>query len=224
MKKINFIFGLAVCFGIIYFSLGKPVSILGIQNSMELVIEPGENWLSKMNLFLFFSKTNTPQMAAWIEDNNGIYISTISATEKSVKGNWIAAPKEGRPEALPVWNHRRQNFSTTNDLDVISSATAKGSFKAKIDGDFVIGNTYNVFLEINHSFDYNNYWTKDNSGVNGQPSLIYHAQFIAGQQESISLVPAGHGSVDGSNGNIISDLENITTALSIMRNASINFE
>jgi hypothetical protein len=222
MKKFYFAFGLFAFFGIICCSTGKTKEETpDIQNKVELITEPGEYWQSKINFFIFSIKKN-PQFAAWIEDNNGNYISTITVSGKSAKGNWISAPKEGRPEALPIWNHRQQNNLVTNDLDVVSSATSKGSFETRIDNEsLVIGNTYNVFLEINHSFDYNDIWTKDNSGVNGQPSLVYHTQFVAGQSGRISLVPIGHGSVDGSDGNIIKGLENFTTALNIVRNAFI---
>ncbi|MDR0323740.1 MAG: DUF2271 domain-containing protein [Treponema sp.] len=196
-----------------------------IQTNMELAVEPGENWFRKMRVFLFILRKSSPQLAAWIEDNNGNYLSTITVSEKSVKENWISAPKEGRPEALPVWSYRQQHYSVTNDVDTMSSATKKGSFEANIDRESLVnGNTYNVFLEINHSFDYNDYWTKDNSGVNGQPSLVYHAQFIAGQSGHISLVPIGHGSVNGSDGNIVRELESIISALSIVRNASITIK
>jgi hypothetical protein len=172
-----------------------------------------------MKVFIFSIKKG-PQLAAWIEDNNGNYVATIAVSEKSVKGNWISAPREGRPEALPVWNHKQQNGTVADDLDAASSATVKGPFGANVDEEFLInGNTYSVFLEINHSFDYNDYWTKDNSGVNGQPSLIYHAQFIAGQSGRIPLAPIGHGSVDGSDGNIVKRFNEVTTALTIIKDA-----
>jgi hypothetical protein len=192
-----------------------------VSDGMELVIEQGEHWLGKMKVFIFSMKHN-PQLAAWIEDSNGNYINTIVVSEKSAKGNWKSAPREGRPEALPVWDHKHQNISATDNLDVVSSATIKGSFEASINKRALVdGNTYNVYFEINHSFDYNDYWTKDNSGVNGQPSLVYHAQFIAGQSGNIPLVLIGHGSVDGSNGNITNGLENFTSALSIVKNVYI---
>ena len=223
MNKMTIVIGIFICLGVIYCSTGKSKEQSpGIQDNMELVVEPGVNWFSKMKVFLFFYKNNSPQLAAWIEDKDGNYISTIAISEKSAKRNWISAPKEGRPEALPVWSHRQLNFSVTDDLNAVSSATVKGSFEAKIDkGSLVNGNTYNVFLEINHSFDYNDFWTKNNSGVNGQPSLVYYAQFVAGQNGSKSLDPIGYGSVDGSNGNIIRNLENFTTALNIVHDATI---
>jgi hypothetical protein len=83
-------------------------------------------------------------LAAWIEDSNENYVSTIVISEKIVKGNWRSAPREGRPEALPVWNHKQQNYTVANDLDAVSSATIKGSFEANPDRESLInGNTYN---------------------------------------------------------------------------------
>ena len=191
-----------------------------ISNAMELIVESGEHWLGKMKV-LFFSVKKTPQIAAWIEDEEGRYIATITVTNRSAKKNWRSSPKEGRPEALPVWNHKQRN-NASNEIDTVSTATPKGSVEAKIDSDLLInGDTYNIYLEINHSFDYNDYWTKDNSGVNGQPSLIYYAQFTAGVPCNKPLVPIGHGSVDGSNGNISDGLENLTSALGIVKNVNI---
>jgi len=222
MKNFVFAFYLAACLGIVCCSTGKTKDeSLGIQDKIELIIEPGENWLGKMKVFIF-SVQKTPQMAAWIEDENGQYIATITVTNRSARNNWRSAPKEGRPEALPVWNHRRQNHSVNNDLDAVSAATQKGSVEARIDASVLADEkVYNVYLEINHSFDYNDHWTKDNSGVNGQPSLVYYAQFITGQQGRISLFPIGYGSVDGSDGNIISNLENFSGALDIVKSAYI---
>ncbi|MCL2066224.1 MAG: DUF2271 domain-containing protein [Treponema sp.] len=205
------------------FSCQSPSNKKGddVADGMELIVEPGEHWQGKMKVLFFYVK-KTPQMAAWVEDDNGHYIATITVTNRSAQKKWRSAPKEGRPESLPVWNHRQQNSQALNDIDTVSTATPKASIEARIDkGLFVEGNTYHVYLEINHSFDYNDYWTKDNSGVNGQPSLIYYTQFIAGQPANIFLVPMGHGSVDGSNGDITSGLESFTTALSIVHNASI---
>jgi len=193
-----------------------------ISNGIELTIEIGEHWYGKMKVFLFSVK-KTPQLAVWIEDSQGSYISTIIATGKSVKNNWISAPKEGRPEALPVWNHKRQNSS--EQIDITSSATPKEAVDIQIDnGSFTNGQEYNIYLEVNHSFDYNHFWTESNSGVNGQPSLIYHAKFVAGTSQKIKLAPIGHGSVDGSNGNIVYELDSFTTALSIIKDSYIEIK
>jgi len=191
-----------------------------VLNGTILTIEPGESWQGRMKVFLFFSMKKTPQLAVWIENNQGNYISTLFATDKSVRNNWQSAPKEGRPETLPVWNYKRQN--NFEQVDIISSATPKGAVNIQIDNTSLTdGQEYNIYLEINHSFDYNDYWTERNSGVNGQPSLIYHANFVAGVTDRINLFPIGHGSVDGSNGNIINDLDSLTTALTIINGVYI---
>jgi len=44
-----------------------------------------------------------------------------------------------------------------------------------------------TFPQLFHSFGYNDYWTKNNSGINGQPSLIYHAQITAGEPCHVKL-------------------------------------
>jgi len=232
MKKFAYILlpGIFFCLN---FGCQSPntKTVTGVHGTMELIVEPGEQWLGKMKVFLF-SMQKTPQMAAWIEDENGRYVATITVTNRSARQNWRSAPEEGRPEALPVWSHKQQNNQTLapqpsaqregSPLDAVSAATQKGAVAASIDTDALTdGKTYTVYLEINHSFDYNDHWTKDNSGVNGQPSLVYQAQFIAGQAHRIPLGPVGHGSLDGSHGNITSGLKNFTSALSIVKSAYI---
>lgn len=207
----------ALCLG---FSCAGADTNADADNSaaMELVVESGEHWLGNMKFFIFSIK-KTPQMAAWIEDETGHYMSTISVTGRSANKKWRGAPKEGRPEALPIWNHRRDNQAA---IDTVSTATPKSSVETIIDDSILTGgNTYTVYLEINHSFDYNETWTKDNSGVNGQPSLIYTAVFVAGQPGRIPLVPVGHGSVDGSDGNITENLKTCAEALGIIQSAYI---
>jgi hypothetical protein len=203
-------------------SLGNSLGENQINAAMKLIVTPGEHWQSEMKI-LFFTKKNNPQTAAWIEDENGTYVTTISVTEKSAKQNWAAAPKEGRPEALPVWNHKLPSSVSEAGIDALSSATKNASLSTSVDESTLIpGNAYKVFLEINLSFDYNDYYTEDNSGVNGQPSMVYYAQFVAGNTEGIELTLLGHGSVDGSNGSIDSNQEHITTASSIIKDAWID--
>ena len=105
MKKINllvFVVGVITLIGCV--GGNKNNSSINI-NGIELSIEPGEKWLGKKRIFIF-SMDRTPQMAAWIENEQGNYISTIIVTNKNAKRKWINAPKEGRPEALPVWNNK----------------------------------------------------------------------------------------------------------------------
>ena len=221
MKRLVGLFVLVICVSSTACCSLEPVSVDLSQYNITLSIQPGERWQRIMKI-LFFSLKRAPQLAVWIEDDNGNFVSTILVTDRSASNNWISAPREGRPESLPVWNYRRQTASSPDNVDVVSSASPLGSVVVGIEDNMLIkGNTYNVYLEINHSYDYNNFWTERNSGVNGQPSLIYHAQFTMGEPDNLQLVPIGHGSVDGSCGNITLGLEHITTALSIMRSATL---
>jgi hypothetical protein len=190
-------------------------------NTITLSVEPGAQWQGRMKFFIFSVK-KMPQLAAWIEDGNGMYISTITITNRGAKKNWRSAPEEGRPEALPVWNQKIQNNATQHEIDAVSSATSKGSVEAQInDGLLINGQEYHVYLEVNHSYDYNETYPESITGVNGQPSALYHAQFIAGQSGTTSLAPLGRGSVDGSNGTITKGLEGLTTALEIIKSAYV---
>jgi hypothetical protein len=213
MKKLFFLVVLAVLFGCN--TEGKNRQAI-LSNGIELSVEPGDHWLGKMKLFIF-SVNKTPQMAAWIEDTQGNYISTITVTIRSAKNNWRSAPKEGRPEALPVWNHKIKN-----DVDTVSAATSKGTVDVHIDNGLLInGREYTIYLEINHSFDYNETWPEKENDVNGQPSLLYRAQFNRETPGKILLNPIGHGSENGSDETIIPGLEGMTTALTIIKEAYI---
>ena len=97
-----------------------------------------------MKVFIFSIK-KTPQMAAWIEDDQGNYISTIAVTNRSAKNSWRSAPKEGRPEALPVWSHRIQN--NMEQIDSVSSATPKGAINVHVDNRSLInGQEYSAYF------------------------------------------------------------------------------
>jgi hypothetical protein len=192
------------------------------QNPVELSIYPGAQWKIR-TMFFIFPMTHTPQFAAWVEDEGGNYVSTILVSDRSARQNWRSAPKEGRPEALPVWNHvlARSGGNDRAEIDGVSSATPSGGITAGGGDNLIAGKEYRIFFEVNHSFDYNESWPrKDESrkrtGVNGQPSLIYRAPFTAGKPEQILLEPFGQGAPDGSHGNIIPGIEGMTSALLIV--------
>jgi hypothetical protein len=219
MKKLSLAVVAATLFSCFGCNTEGKNSQSNVPYGMELSVEPGEHWQGKMKIFIF-SVNKTPQMAAWIENNQGNYISTITVTNRSAKKNWMNAPKKGRPEALPVWNYKMQN--NTAQIDSVSAATSKGAIDVQINNDLLTdGQEYNVYLEINHSFDYNDTWPEKENDVNGQPSLVYHAKFIAGTSGRVKLNPIGHGSADGSDGNIVNGLAGMTTALTIIKDAGI---
>ncbi len=187
----------------------------------SLRLEPGPQYTKDMHI-LFYSYTVRPQVAVWLESPDGRYLDTMYVTEVVVTGKFAAAPKKGRPEALPVWSHIDKSGT-----DAVSSPTAKGS-------SVVYGNdlaarlpagTYVVKLETNRSYDWNATYTKRNAGVNGQPSLVYRAEIaIGGERAEALFQPIGTGSVDGSDGAVRPGLTGMDTALELFSSMKIVYE
>jgi hypothetical protein len=185
----------------------------------ELDLVPGPSFNHSMR-FLVFQVPLHPQVACWIETPDGKYLDTIYVTAKGAKRKWFGAPSSGRPEALPVWSHAR---SQAPSADAVSSATPAGT--VRIESPLAAGlpaGTYTVKLEVNSSFDYNERYTKANSGVNGQPSVVYAGRITVGAGEAEGdLAPVGTGSIDGSDGNITPGLDGITTAAQMFQSARV---
>ncbi len=186
----------------------------------ELDLVPGAHYLHSAG-FLFIKIRTYPQMACWIESPDGKYVGTIYVTAKVAKKKWFGAPSAGRPEALPVWSHARENAAP--EADAVSGATPAGT--VRVDSPLAArlsAGSYLVKLEVNSSFDYNERYTRANSGVNGQPSLVYAGRINVGTGETeADLVPIGTGSVDGKDGDIRPGLEGITTASEMLQSARI---
>jgi hypothetical protein len=169
----------------------------------------------------WFKYTVRPQIAVWIETPEGRFLDTLYVTEVAVTGKYRSAPKQGRPEALPVWSARK-----AGSADAVSAPTTVGS--AVVFGNGIASRLsagkYTVMLEANRSYDYNETFTKKNSGVNGQPSIIYRAELEIGfGPREARFEPLGTGSVDGSNGTIKPGLEGIDTALELFSSMTVRY-
>ena len=187
---------------------------------VTISVGAGENWKGN----------HAPQFALWLEDTKGNYLQTLYVTGKASKKNWVFSPDEGRPESLPVWYHassheslksgKNDKTSKNLDLDAVTSATPKGGiiFKAEIPEETCV-----IKAEFNTSFDYNETFTKKNSGVNGQPSVVYEANIPENEKEEIRLNFAGTGSIDGKDGKICRETEGLTTAKSIVKLTALVF-
>lgn len=193
------------------FSVAAALAVCGsaFAKGITVSIGAGTNWKEKRE----------PQVAVWLEDADGNYIRTLYVTSRAEKRSWIFSPKDGRPESLPVWycasgENPAKSGGEKTALDAVSSATPKGGviFGAEIDGE----KSYVLKAELNNSFDYNGFYTKKNSGVNGQPSVVYGAIIPAGFTQEIRLELLGTGSLDGSDGIIHAETENLTTAQHIV--------
>jgi hypothetical protein len=184
---------------------------------------------------------NYPMLAIWIEDAQGNYVQTLYVNESVAKGYFNYADKsEGkwkpgelvRPASLPIWTHKRGVKSDaghymptqSNPLpDAYTSATPKAGFVLQSKTDKPLTREFKVLLEINQSWDWNEYWTNhkfpedDDYKSSAQPSVVYSVNIDpANLQEVHELKPIGHGHYSGKNGEINPDLSTITTALQIV--------
>lgn len=184
---------------------------------ITVMVELGSYWLDERE----------PQAAVWLEDEEGNYIQTLYVTKKAEKKSWFFSPEEGRPESLPVWYHAasykaEKSYKPKNhpeELDAVTSATKSKnfSFTARIEPD----KAYVIKAEFNTSYDYNDFYTKKNSGVNGQPSVIYSEKIPAGFSGSIPLTLSGTGSLSGNDGGIYPLTDQFTTARTIVKNITV---
>jgi len=199
---------------------GKPSKSGGL---FILKIAAGADYFATTTILLFIKVPLYPQIACWIETEDGYYIDTIYVTSKAAKRNFLFARAIGRPEALPVWYHVQR--SKPSNIDAVTSATSASSSEHKSQSfDQLMPGRYFAMLEVNRSYDYNDQYTKANSGVNGQPSIIYRAEIEVGNTASTGeFVPIGVGSTNGSDSHIIPGLRGITTALRLIDKAEIKY-
>ena len=193
--------------GAAFFAL-TAISAPAVSESVVVSVGAGEGWKS------------SPQFALWLEDCGVTYVRTLYVTKKAARKSFIFSPKDGRPESLPVWyaaakNDMPEKKKSPAEFDAVTSATPKGGviFEADIEGKELV-----IKAEFNMSFDYNESYTKKNSGVNGQPSVVYSAKIPAeGFDGEMRLDFAGTGAVDGADGEIHPGTEGLTSALKIVK-------
>jgi Predicted periplasmic protein (DUF2271) len=188
---------------------------------LTLELTPGPDYRTSLT-FLIFQIPILPQVACWLENEDGRFVQTVFITARGAKKNWYSAPSKGRPEALPVWDHLQK--SAAGGADAVSGATSSGETKRDAAASGLQPGRYAAFLEVNRSYDYNERYTRANAGVNGQPSVIYRCDIIAGREVSTGkFEPIGTGSLDGSDGKITAGLEGLTTALTLLSKAEITW-
>ena len=152
---------------------------------ISVAVNPGEAYSKR-----------APQIAVWVEDSDGTYVDTLFVTKKASGNKWIGSPKDGRPESLPDWyKSKGQNPAvkiSKGDLDATTSATPKKGIVISKDLELEKGKTYVFKCQANQSFDYNEYYTKKNSGVDGQPAVLYAGEMIPdGTEKEIKLEFSG---------------------------------
>lgn len=156
-----------------------------LAEKISVAVNPGEAYSKR-----------APQIAVWVEDSDGTYVGTLFVTKKASGNKWIGSPKGGRPESLPDWYKAKgQNPAvkiSKDDLDATTSATPKKGIVISKDLELEKGKTYVFKCQANQSFDYNEYYTKKNSGVDGQPAVLYAGEMIPdGTEKEIKLEFSG---------------------------------
>ncbi|MBN2669455.1 MAG: hypothetical protein JXR60_09510 [Bacteroidales bacterium] len=141
-----------------------------------------------------------------------------------------------QPAALPYWVYKKgkstNNFNIPSPshpfTDAITSATPSRSaiIKSAIEN---IELPFRILLEINQTWDWNQYWNNNKMPGNmayrhsAQPSVIY-ACTINNVNTSYYLNPIGHGSPDGSEHKLFTDLSTLTTATEIFKRIKVEIK
>ncbi|WP_295937177.1 hypothetical protein [uncultured Alistipes sp.] len=213
------------------------------KDDLKITIEAGREWLHDFPLLMGIKKKNPPQIAVWVEDPAGNYISTIYVTHKIATQSWTASGGNRRRESLPVWCHARGvrygdglYLPTRKEplTDGISGATPQESFDVKITP---AGNLrqFIVKIEINHSTDWNAHYPKSapegapnysgGKGGSGQPAVVYAAEVdLDSGQTLFEAALIGHSSPDGSDGGIYPDLTGLTSSLDIVKRITVGIK
>ncbi|MBN2349417.1 MAG: hypothetical protein JXJ22_11290 [Bacteroidales bacterium] len=186
------------------------------------------------------SAHNYPLMAIWIEDTNGVYLQTLYVAESIAKGvfkkgqvsegKWMPGPIR-RPAALPYWAFSRGvkeadglyvPTEKTPVADAYTGATPTGNFVLRTKTEDQSVSVFNIYFEINQTWDWNEYWTNnkfpddEDYKTSCQPALVYSSRIdISKPQNEYNLKLIGHSHYSGKDGRLYSDLSTITTALNI---------
>jgi hypothetical protein len=163
-----------------------------------------------------------PQVAVWIESEDGRLMRTLHVSGKTGSGDW--GQKPDCPVCLPYWVARMNRASGTvgaptrsrpaPDAITHPTVTAHAVFKAEAPE----GTRWRCFIEVNASGDFNAAFperladgSQDIQG-NGQPSLVYRADLKASAGQAAAFELAGRtdqwpmGRVE------LRDVEGVTTA------------
>ncbi len=189
---------------------------------------------------------NYPIMVFWLADEHGKYLQTLYVAESIGKGvfkradrstgKWMAGEIQ-RPAALPYWFHQRGILNekgtyaptpTKPVADAYTGATPTGSFIMHLITDQKLTGRYKVFMEINQSWDWNEFWHNNKFPddreykTSSQPALVYEAIIDASNTGNrVTFKAIGHSHHSGKDGSLNTDLSTITTALRIVGNCTV---
>lgn len=191
---------------------------------------------------------NHPLMAIWLADQQGNYLQTLYVAESIGKGNFRRADRSTgkwqageiqRPATLPYWGHRRGlknefgNYLPTPRepvVDAYTGATPPGSFDFQMTTETKLNGVYQIYMEINQSWDWNEYWYNDKYPgdrdymTSSQPAVVYRATIdTRSSVRKVELTPVGRSHHSGKDGTLYTDLNTLTTALEIVKKCEVRF-
>lgn len=192
---------------------------------------------------------NHPTFVIWLEDSTGKYIQTLFVTQAIGKGIFTYGDKSAgvwkpgevrRPAAVPYWAHKRGILTDDGSLvptsknqipDAYSGATPTGSFRLTTRSDVPITGKYKIMLEINQTWDWNEYWTNNrypddmDYKSSCQPAVVYEADInTTTPTQQLKFKPVGHSHYAGKTGELFTDLNSITTALNIAQSITVTLK
>lgn len=189
---------------------------------------------------------NHPLMAFWLADEDGKYIQTLYVAESIGKGVFRRVDRSSgkwqsgeiqRPASLPYWAHQRGvknaagNYMPTPATavpDAYTGATPIGSFEYHLITDKKLNGKYKVFMEINQSWDWNQFWHNNKFPddkeyrTSSQPALVYEATIDTNKSDSeFEFRVIGHSHYAGADGKLYTDLSGFSTALDIVKHCVV---
>jgi hypothetical protein len=239
MKVKNKIYTALVMLFIIAGCVNKKVAIESKKQDMVQTNSLGEGPQIVLKLKKGIS-FNHPSLSVWVEKTDSSYLQTLYIS-KSVatgtydhisksNGKWIAG-EANYPAALPYWSHKSnfkndkgQYYPTKSNPvpDAYTGATPLNSFELISKFDKAIDGKYIVLLEVNQTWDWNEYWTNSkfpddaDYKTSCQPSVVYAVEIdTRSSVKEYYLKAIGHGHYSGSDGKLYPDLSTLTTALHI---------
>lgn len=148
-----------------------------------------------------------------------------------------------RPESVPVFLHQlgvkaNNGFYLPTDnklvVDGFSGATMTDNFIYSIKLNDKLSGQYRIRFEVNHSFDYNEYYSSDRfpddpiysgDGFTAQPSIIYQAIIDFDKpNQLLQMELVGHGHHSGQTGEIYADMSKLTTALELVERILVTYK
>ena len=169
--------------------------------------------------------------------NSHLMVGDNPIAQTALQGEQEPSTKDSRmrPESLPVFLHQLGKVSSsgyflpadnTLQIDGYSGATMMNNFIYHVQIAQKLAGKYRIRFEINHSFDYNTYYSSDRfpddkvysgDGYSAQPSVIYESVIdFANPNELMKMQLVGHGHHSGKNGMLYKNTTKLTTALELV--------